>query len=282
MKLVSFVTAGRDGCGVIIDGSRVADLSQRWPSLRLALPHVYSGEVAAAVERAPSLSLDAVRLTIPVPDADKIICAGLNFRSHAKEGGLADAPAHPSIFIRSLGTFVAHEEPLLKPLWDDTFDYEAELAVVIGKTGRYIAPERAMEHVVGYTLLMDGTIRSVQFNHSLTAGKNFYRSGAMGPWIATFDEIADPGGLELIGRVNGVERQKAPIGDLVFNIPTLISYASRMNELLVGDVISVGTPAGVGFGMKPPGYLKEGDVFETEVREIGVLRNRVAVDPLSR
>jgi 2-keto-4-pentenoate hydratase/2-oxohepta-3-ene-1,7-dioic acid hydratase in catechol pathway len=281
MKLVSFVVAGKPGFGVVLDDNRVADLSASWSSLRASLPHLKSDLFTAALKNAPILALDSIELTVPIPDADKIICAGLNFREHVQESGHVQNAMYPSIFLRSISTFVGHEQKLLKPEWTDTFDYEAELAIVIGKAGRYIKSEQAMEHVAGYTLLMDGSVRSVQFEHSLAAGKNFYRSGAIGPWLVTADEIPDPTSLELIGRANGVQRQRASISDLIFDISALISYSSRIGELLPGDIISVGTPSGVGAAMKPVGYLAAGDIFETEVPGIGVLRNEVAIDPLS-
>ena len=217
-------------------------------------------------------------LCIPLPDSERYVCAGLNFRAHALEGGLQDGPSNPSVFLRSRSTFVAHGQPIIKPDWSDAFDYEAELAVVIGAGGRHIAPENAMDHMFGYTLLMDGSVRDVQFKHSLTAGKNFFASGSIRPWIVTADEIADPQQLQLIGRVNGQQRQSAPVSDLILDIPTLVSYWSRIDALSPGDLVSVGTPSGVGFAMKPQCFLQVGDMVETEVPGIGVLRNQVAAD----
>lgn len=282
MKVVSFVVGGRPSFGVLSqDGQRVADLGARWPSLKSAIEAACPADLVAASDEAPSHAVSEVQLTIPVPDAARFVCAGLNFRAHALEGGHQDAPANPSLFLRSASTFVAHEQPILRPAWSDSFDYECEFAVVIGKGGRYIAAEDAMAHVFGYTLLMDGTVRDVQFGHSLVAGKNFYRSGAIGPWIVTADEIPDPTGLQLIGRVNGEQRQVAPISDLIFDIPTLISYWSRVDALSPGDIVSVGTPAGVGFAMDPKSFLQVGNVVETEVPGVGILRNTVAMDEQS-
>ena len=279
MKIVSFSLDGKPGFGVLSqDDTQVADLTGRWPSLKAALAVASAAELCAAANDAPMRRVADVELTIPVPDAERFICAGLNFRAHALEGGHQDAPTHPSLFLRSASTFVAHERPILRPTWSDSFDYECEFAVVIGKGGRHIALEDAMEHVFGYTLLMDGSVRQVQFEHSLVAGKNFYRSGAIGPWIVTADEVGDPTRLQLIGRVNGEQRQSAPISDLIFDIPTLISYWSRIDALSPGDIISVGTPAGVGFAMEPKSFLQVGDVVETEVSGIGLLRNVVAAD----
>lgn len=279
MKLISFIATGRVGFGALIDGNRVADLSGKWPSLRSALPEIMEGGVVLAIQQAPILPLAAVELTIPVPDAEKIICAGANFQSHAQEIGHGEREASPVLFIRLAGSFAAQGQPIFKPAWAQTYDYEAELAVVIGKSGRCISIERAMDYVAGYTLLMDGTIRNARIERALSEGKNHYRSGAMGPWMVTADEIPDPTKLTLIGRVNGEERQRASLSELVFDIPELIHHASRITGLDVGDIVSVGTPKGVGVGMNPPRFLNPGDLFETEVPGIGVLRNSVLTDP---
>jgi 2-keto-4-pentenoate hydratase/2-oxohepta-3-ene-1,7-dioic acid hydratase in catechol pathway len=279
LKLISFLQDDRPGFGVLSpDGSSVANLSGRWPSLKAAIAAADVSEIQEAADNAPVVAVSAVELSIPVPDAERFVCAGLNFRAHALEGGHQDAPANPSLFLRSASTFVAHGQPIVRPTWSDTYDYECEFAVVVKRGGRHIRVEDAMDHVFGYTLLMDGTVREVQFDHSLVAGKNFYRSGAIGPWIVTADEVPDPTSLQLTGRVNGDQRQTAPISDLIFDIPTLIAYWSRVDALSPGDIISVGTPAGVGFAMDPKTFLQVGDVVETEVSSIGVLRNTVVLD----
>lgn len=277
MKVVSFKQGERRTFGVVI-GDRVADLGDCWPTLKAAIAeNATPAELQRAASAAPTLALADVELTLPVPDAERYVCAGLNFRAHALEGGF-DAPKHPSLFLRSASTFVPHGQPLLKPQSSSAFDYECEFAVVIGRRGRHIRPEDAMDHVFGYTLLMDGSMRDVQFEHSLTAGKNFYASGSVGPWIVTADEIEDPAHLQLIGRVNGEQRQSAPLSDLIFDIPTLVSYWSRIDALSPGDLISVGTPSGVGFAMEPKRFLQPGDVVETEVPGVGVLRNSVVAE----
>ncbi|MEJ1969455.1 MAG: fumarylacetoacetate hydrolase family protein [Rhizomicrobium sp.] len=279
MKLASFHSGARAGFGAVIGdrNDRIADLSGRWPSLRAAIPDLLAGKLAKAVADAPVVALSSVKLATPLPDADKILCAGLNYRLHLNEGGF-EVPEFPSFFLRAHNTLAAHEEPLVMPAWSSDFDYEAELAVVIGRGGRHIDAADAMSHVVGYTLLMDGSIRDVQMKHSLCAGKNFYKSGALGPWMVTADEIADPTKLEMTGRLNGEQRQRAFLSELLFDIPTLVAYMSSITALVPGDIISTGTPAGVGFGFKPPKYMKVGDVFEIEVPGIGVLRNKVVAD----
>lgn len=281
MKFVSYIRAGTAGFGLMRSESseEIADLTGRWTSLKDAIAQASLADMLAAAEAAPRVNLEEVELSIPLPNAERFVCAGLNFRAHVAEGGHQDVPAHPSVFLRSASTFVAHEQPLLKPDWSDAYDYECEMAVVISKGGRHIPLAEAMDHVFGYTLLMDGSVRDVQFSHSLTAGKNFFASGSIGPWIVTADEIDDPAALQLIGRVNGEERQNAPISDLIFDIPTLIAYWSRVDALSPGDIISIGTPSGVGFARNPKCPLQVGDVVETEVPGIGVLRNVVAADP---
>ena len=278
MRVVSFKQGERRSFGVLI-GDRIADLGACWPSLKTAIAAATTAaQLQLAASTAPMLSLAEIELDLPVPDADRFICAGLNFRAHAMESGHQDTPKQPSVFLRSASTFVPHGHPILKPEWSDSFDYECEFAVVIGRGGRHIRPEDAMDHVFGYTLLMDGSMRDVQFGHSLAAGKNFFASGSIGPWIVTADEIEDPTKLQLVGRVNGELRQSAPLSDLIFDIPTLIAYWSRVDALSPGDLISVGTPSGVGFAMDPKRFLQPGDMVETEVVGIGMLRNPVAAD----
>ena len=158
------------------------------------------------------------------------------------------------------------------------FDYEGELALIIGKPGRHIAKADALSHVFGYTLFNDGSIRDIQFKHSIAAGKNFHATGGFGPWIVTTDEIPDPTRLHLATRLNGQEVQHTGIDDLIFDIPTLISYCSDWTPLVAGDVISTGTPEGVGFARKPPLWMKPGDVVEVEIGGIGVLRNPIVAE----
>ena len=279
MKLASFSAAGRDTYGAVVEGG-VVDLGRRlgdrYPTLRAAIAGDalarLAGEVVAAK---PDFSLAQVTLLPPITDPDKIICAGRNYRAHAAEAGGAP-PENPQVFLRLVNTLVAHGQPMVCPKISGDFDYEGELALIIGKPGRHIAKADALSHIFGYTLFNDGSIRDIQFKHSIAAGKNFHQTGGFGPWIVTADEIPDPTRLHLATRLNGHEVQHTGIDDLIFDIPTLISYCSDWTPLVAGDVISTGTPEGVGFARKPPLWMKPGDVVEVEIDRIGLLRNGIA------
>ena len=212
------------------------------------------------------------------PTRDKIICAGRNYRAHAAEAG-GPPPENPQVFLRLVNTLVAHNQPMVCPRISGDFDYEGELAVIIGKPGRHIAKSDALSHVFGYTCFNDGSIRDIQFKHYIAAGKNFHATGGFGPWIVTADEIPDPTRLHLVTRLNGNEVQHTGIDDLIFDIPTLISYCSDWTPLVAGDVIATGTPEGVGFARKPPLWMRPGDVVEVEIDGgIGVLRNPIVAE----
>ena len=281
MKLASFSAAGRDTYGAVVEGG-VVDLGRRlgdrYPTLRAAIAGDalarLAGEVAAAK---PDFSLAQVTLLPPITDPDKIICAGRNYRAHAAEAGGAP-PENPQVFLRLVNTLVAHGQPMVCPKISGDFDYEGELALIIGKPGRHIAKADALSHIFGYTLFNDGSIRDIQFKHSIAAGKNFHQTGGFGPWIVTADEIPDPTRLHLVTRLNRQEVQHTGIDDLIFDIPTLISYCSDWTPMVAGDVISTGTPEGVGFARKPPLWMKPGDVVEVEIGGIGVLRNPIVAE----
>ena len=281
MKLASFSAAGRDTYGAVVEGG-VVDLGRRlgdrYPTLRAAIAGDalarLAGEVAAAK---PDFSLAQVTLLPPITDPDKIICAGRNYRAHAAEAGGAP-PENPQVFLRLVNTLVAHGQPMVCPKISGDFDYEGELALIIGKPGRHIAKADALSHIFGYTLFNDGSIRDIQFKHSIAAGKNFHQTGGFGPWIVTADEIPDPTRLHLATRLNGHEVQHTGIDDLIFDIPTLISYCSDWTPMVAGDVISTGTPEGVGFARKPPLWMKPGDFVEVEIGGIGVLRNPIVAE----
>ncbi len=282
MKLVSFAAAGRNSYGAVV-GDGIVDLGHRlgdrWPTLRSAIAANTLGRLASeAKDAAPDTALSRVTLLPPITDPEKIICAGRNYRAHAAEAGGAP-PENPQVFLRLVNTLVAHNQPMVRPRISGDFDYEGELALVIGKPGRHIAKQDALSHVCGYACFNDGSIRDIQFKHSVSAGKNFHATGGFGPWIVTTDEIPDPRGLHLVTRLNGVEVQHTGIDDLIFDIPTLISYCSGWTPLVAGDVIATGTPEGVGFARKPPLWMKPGDVVEVEIDGgIGTLRNPIVAE----
>lgn len=279
MRIASYIIAGRRSYGVVVD-DKIIDLGSRLPhaTLREALAAGSLDEMhAAAMHVVPDYSVSAVRLLTPLPDAEKIICIGRNYRGHVTEGNLK-LPSFPSVFLRMHRSVVADGEPILRPRVSDSFDFEGELALVIGTPGRHIRPEDALSHVAGYTCFMDGSVRDYQFEHSLTVGKNFAASGSFGPWLVTADEIPDPTRLNLSTRLNGQIVQRTQTDDLIFSIPEIISYLSTFTELIPGDVIATGTPEGVGFTRKPPLWLKPGDVVEVDVSGIGALRNPVIAE----
>jgi 2-keto-4-pentenoate hydratase/2-oxohepta-3-ene-1,7-dioic acid hydratase in catechol pathway len=282
MKLMSFATSGRSSYGAVV-GDGVVDLGRRlgdrFPSLRAAIAGGALDRAAAEVSgAAPDIALSQVTLLPPITDPDKIICAGRNYRAHAAEAG-GPPPENPQVFLRLVNTLVAHNQPMVCPKISGDFDYEGELALIIGKPGRHIAKSDALSHVFGYTCFNDGSIRDIQFKHSIAAGKNFHATGGFGPWIVTADEIPDPTRLRLVTRLNGKEVQQTGIDDLIFDIPTLISYCSDWTPLVAGDVISTGTPEGVGFARKPPLWMKPGDVVEVEIDGgLGILRNPIIAE----
>lgn len=220
-----------------------------------------------------NLPLSQIRLLAPVGPAAKIICLGINYPLHADEI-LADHPATPALFGKMADVLVGPDEALERPVASQAFDYEGEIAVVIGKEGRHIAAADALDHVFGYTIMMDGSIRDFQ-QQSLTAGKCFWHSGALGPWVLTADEVPDPKTLALETRLNGKTVQSTTADLMLYDIPAAISYISQWTKLRPGDVIATGTPGGVGAMRQPPLWMKAGDIVEVEVSQIGILRNPV-------
>jgi 2-keto-4-pentenoate hydratase/2-oxohepta-3-ene-1,7-dioic acid hydratase in catechol pathway len=282
VKLASFVVSGRQTYGIVRDDGVVdagRRLGEKFPTLLDVLAAGALPDVARidATAKGADHALADVTLAMPIVAPQKIICIGRNYRDHVLEGA-GEIPKQPSVFIRTLDSFAPPEGALVCPRVSDNFDYEGELALVIGKGGRHIPAASALQHIAGYTCLNDGSIRDFQFGHSLTVGKNFHRSGSIGPWMATSDAIPDPTRLTLLTRLNGREVQHATTDHLIFDIPFLIQYLSAAIELLPGDIIATGTPEGVGFARKPPLWMKAGDVIEIEISGIGTLRNGVVAE----
>ena len=276
MKLLSFAADGKELFGAV-SGDGIVTLNKRTghASLRAALA---AGAIdamrTAAMEGKPYRKLTDVKFLPVIPQPGKILCAGVNYRAHASEVG-RELPKQPSLFIRFTDTLVGHDGVMIRPSVSDNFDYEGELALVIGKGGRHIKVENALDHVAGYTCFVDGSVRDYQ-KFSVTSGKNFPGTGPLGPWLVTTDEIPDPGQLTLTTRLNGQEVQHSPTDKLIYAIPQIIAFCSDFTTLAPGDVIATGTPEGVGHGRKPPLWMKPGDTLEVEITGIGVLRARIA------
>lgn len=281
MRLASFSLAGRDSYGVVI-GDRIVDLGRqlggRYPDLRSLL----AGDAVAAAAKA-FMSADVATAEViwrpVIPNPDKILCVGRNFREHIREIG-RQSERHPVIFLRLTSSQVGHLQPIVRPKISDQLDFEGELAFIIGRGGRYIPSEKALQHVAGYSIYNDASVRDWQLHTAqYTPGKNFPSTGAFGPWMVTSDEIPDPSVLHLTTRLNGQVMQNAGMDDLLFTISDLIAYVSSFTELLPGDVIVTGTPSGIGAARKPPIWMKPGDCVEVEISSIGTLCNRIAQEP---
>jgi 2-keto-4-pentenoate hydratase/2-oxohepta-3-ene-1,7-dioic acid hydratase in catechol pathway len=223
------------------------------------------------------VSLGSIMYLPPILNPCKAIAVGLNYVDHAAESPYKDAPKYPVLFHRFPSSWVGHNAPLVRPHVSEQFDYEGELLVVIGKEGRYIAKERALDHVAGYSIFNDGSIRDYQFKSTQwMMGKNFDLTGSFGPEFVTADELP-PGavGLQLQTRLNGKTLQNANTRDMIFDVATLVQVCSEPMTLHPGDIIISGTPSGVGVARKPPIFMKAGDVCEIEIEGVGVLRNGI-------
>ncbi len=279
MRFASFVHADGAGFGVVRD-DHVVDLSGEAPTLRAALARWgVDGLKERAAAGPVTRDLRGLTWRPPITDPDKTLCVGLNYHAHAKEAKMA-VPAHPSLFARFPAAQVGHGEPVVRPVASHQFDYEAELAVVIGRAGRHIELARAQDHVAGYSCFAENSVRDWQtHSRQATPGKNFERSGAFGPWLVTADEAGPVEAMEVVGRLNGREMQRDSAANMIFSVPQVIAYVSTFITLLPGDVLVTGTPAGVGFTRDPPVWLRPGDRFEVEITGVGMLSNPV-VDEL--
>jgi len=275
MKLLSFSADGKEWFGAV-SGDGVVTLNERvgQPSLRAALAAGAMAAMRKAAEAAPDRKLADITFLPVIPNPEKILCAGVNYRSHAAEVG-RELPKQPSMFVRLTDTLVGHGGTMIRPTVSDNFDYEGELTLVIGKGGRHIKAEHALDHVAGYTILVDGSVRDYQ-KFSVTSGKNFPGTGPLGPWLVTTDEIPDPSKLTLTTRLNGAQVQHSTTDKLIYSIPQIIAFCSDFTALSPGDVIATGTPEGVGHSRKPPLWMKPGDTLEVEITGIGTLRTRIA------
>jgi 2-keto-4-pentenoate hydratase/2-oxohepta-3-ene-1,7-dioic acid hydratase in catechol pathway len=281
MKLASYIADGKHCFGAVA-GDGVVTLNERlggrYGSLREALAAGLLAEMRGCADGAkPDHKLGEVAWLPAIPNPEKILCAGINYRSHAAETG-RELPKQPSMFIRLANTLTGHEGEMIRPSVSQSFDFEGELAVVIGKGGRHIPEANAFDHVAGYTCFVDGSVRDYQ-KFSVTSGE--FPARPARPWIVTTDEIADPPRLTLATRLNGQEVQRSGTDLLIYSVPQIIAFCSDFTPLAPGDVIATGTPEGVGHRRSPPLWMKPGDVLEVEISGIGTLRNRV-VDEVAR
>jgi len=287
MRFIAFTHANASGprLGLRFD-QEVVDLTDLGlPSTLDALLASGAGGLAsarAAAERARQrLPLASIRYLPPLQNPSKAIAVGLNYVDHAAESPYKDAPKYPVLFHRYPSSWVGHGAELVRPHVSEQFDYEGELLVVIGKAGRYISRERALDHVAGYSVFNDGSIRDYQFKSTQwMMGKNFDRTGSFGPEFVTADELpAGAKGLQLRTRLNGAVLQDANTRDMIFDVATLVATCSEPITLQPGDMIISGTPAGVGAARKPPVWMKAGDTCEIEIEGVGLLRNTVIDEP---
>lgn len=278
MKITTYSVNGTESYGVVTDDGIIdaKPLAGGPQTLRGAIAAGALDIIAeAAAGKSPDHSLDEIEFLPVIPDPGKIMAVGLNYRSHVLEGG-RDIPEWPMIFTRFANSQVGHGQAMIKPKASDMFDFEGEMAVIIGKTCRHVSEADALSVVAGYSCYNDGSIRDYQRHTSqFVPGKSFYKSGSFGPWMVTADEIPDPATLTLMTRLNGEEMQRATTDDLLFNIPQLIHYLTTVTELEAGDVIVSGTTGGVGFYRDPQVFMKEGDTVEIELDKIGILRNPI-------
>ena len=268
MKLMSFTKNGITGFGAI-NGDSVMDFSHKFKDLKTMLA---SGSTLKEGNLIPLVEVNYLPV---IPNPEKIICVGVNYASHIAEMG-REPGEFPLLFTRFANSQVGHNEPMLVPKESEKFDYEGELALIIGKSGKRISENNAMNYIAGYSCYNDGSVRDWQRHTSqFTAGKNFTGTGGFGPWMVSSDEINDPSELQIETRLNGTVMQSAPISDLVFNVPKLIAYISTFTELEPGDVIITGTTGGVGAARNPPVWMKAGDTVEVEISKIGTLVNPI-------
>jgi 2-keto-4-pentenoate hydratase/2-oxohepta-3-ene-1,7-dioic acid hydratase in catechol pathway len=278
MRFVTFKTGSGLTWG-LVEGAAILDLGavigEAIPDVRAALS-VSPDILLKAMPSARRYVDSEIELLPVIPNPGKVLCVGHNYETHRKETG-REKTAYPSIFVRFTDSQVGHLQPLIRPRVSTMFDYEGELAVIIGKAGRAISESDAMEYVAGYSCYNDASVRDWQWHtNQFTPGKTFPGTGAFGPWLVTREEVNDPATLRVTTRLNGTIVQDQPTADLIFPVPTLISYISTFTPLAAGDVIVTGTPGGVGAKRQPPLWLKPGDIVEVTIEGVGQLSNPVA------
>lgn len=280
MRFASFEKDGLASYGLVDGAGRYrpapAGFLQRFADLKAVIA---AGQLPALQQAAEAggevLEAAQLRLLPVIPNPGKIICVGLNYKTHVAETKRGDSE-HPSLFIRFADSLAADGDTVLRPAFSERFDWEGELAFVVGRGGRHIPEAQAFEHIAGYCCFNDISVRDWQrHTHQFTPGKNFPGTGPLGPALVTRDELPDLGQLTLETRLNGQVVQHASVADLIFSIPVIVAYISRFTPLSPGDVIATGTPGGVGDRREPPLYMKDGDVVEVEITGLGILRNTI-------
>jgi len=280
MRIVSFAHDERRSFGVLTDGGIVdagRRLGDRYGTLRELLAAGAITELGPLAREPADFTAAQVRFLPVIADrAARIFCVGVNYMPHIREMGRG-RPDYPVVFVRFTDSLVGHGGQMIRPVNSEQYDYEGELAVIIGARARHVSRADALDRVAGYSCFNDGSLRDFQ-NHGpqWIAGKNFPHSGAFGPWMVTADQIPDPGELRLTTRLNGEVMQSESVGELCFDVPALIEYISSWTALEPGDVICTGTPGGVGAGRNPPVWMRNGDAVEVEISGIGTLRNTIA------
>lgn len=281
MRFVSFDGPGGPGLAVA-DGAGFKGIEVGQEGYPGTLGEIFArggdlGDVARALRKGTSFEPQEITYLPPLVRPGKIICIGLNYADHAAESSF-EVPDYPALFTRFASTLVGHQQPLIRPKASSMFDYEGEMVVVIGKPGRHISKSKALDHVAGYSVFNDASLRDFQFKSpQWTPGKNFDGTGGFGPAFVTADEVSAGGaGLKIETRLNGDTVQSASTDDLIFPVADLISIISEIMTLEPGDVMVTGTPSGVGFARKPPLFMKAGDTCEVEIEGIGLLSNPVA------
>lgn len=278
MKLISYRHDGREAYGVVKDGG-IVDMSARLD--HQTLKHAIAGLSVSEMERQaaaadPDVSLDDIEYMFPITSPEKIFCIGRNYRAYhevLEDGG----PKWPSIFPRFASGFAPHGEAIIRPKVSEQLDYEGEIGVIIGKPGRHIPEDKALDYVAGYTVINEGSVRDWQSKGTQNCpGKNFYRSGAIGPWMVTRDEIDDLDGLQIRTSVDGETRQDGGSDMMIFKIPFVISHISKFTLLEPGDMIATGSPGGSAIESDPPKWLKNGQSISIDIGPIGTLTNPIA------
>lgn len=284
MKFLSFSQQGKASFGAVVD-NRIIDLGARHPEIADLRAALRTNQLTNLAQEAATgggdYGLDEIEYLPTIPNPEKIICIGVNYANrNAEYQDGSTAPAYPSVFMRTRESLVGHKQAIMDPPESDQLDYEGEIVMIVAKEGRRIAEDRAHEHVAGLTIMNEGSLRDflrhAKFN--VTQGKNFEKSGAMGPWLVTADELDPMGDLQIMTRVNGEQRQNDVTSNLMFPFRYLISYLSTFYRLMPGDVIATGTPNGAGARFSPPKFLKPGDAVEVEVPGIGILSNRIQAE----